>query len=333
MMIKMINLRSSLVILSFGLLLVASAAEQCGIQARGALCPKGKCYSIFGWCGNTENYCDPEYCQSQCHTPPLPPFTPPPPVDISNIISESLFDELLAYRNNPACPASGFYTYDAFITAVRRFPEFGATGTIETRKREITAFLAQTSPETTGGWPGAPGGPYSWGYCYVRELFNQLDYCIPTTQWPCVPGQKYYGRGPFQLTFNYNYGPAGEALGIDLLKNPDLVATDPVVSFKTAIWFWMTLKDNKPSCHDVIVGTWELTPSDITTHRFPGFGVTTNIINGALECGLGPNAEAADRIGFYKRYCDLLGVIPEDNLDCDNQKPFENDITTVIKST
>ena len=161
-MIKMINWRTSLVILSFGLLLVAySTAEQCGEQADGALCPEGQCCSNYGWCGTTENYCDPEYCQSQCPAPspppppppPPPPFTPPPPVspdDISNVISESLFDELLAYRNDPACPASGFYTYDAFITAARRFPEFGATGTIETRKREIAAFLAQTSHETTG---------------------------------------------------------------------------------------------------------------------------------------------------------------------------------------
>ena len=154
----MINLRTRLVILSFGLLVVASKAAQCGEQADGALCPEGLCCSIHGWCGTTDDYCGPRNCQSQCPAPsppppPPPPFTPPPPVspdDISNIISESVFDELLAYRNDPDCPARGFYTYDAFITAARRFPEFGATGTIETRKREIAAFLAQTSHETRG---------------------------------------------------------------------------------------------------------------------------------------------------------------------------------------
>ncbi|KAK1272641.1 Basic endochitinase C [Acorus gramineus] len=39
---------------------------------------------------------------------------------------------------------------------------------------------------------------------------------------------------------NYNYGPAGKAIDADLLGNPDLVATDPAISFKTVIWFWMT---------------------------------------------------------------------------------------------
>lgn len=328
----MINLRTSLVILSLGLLVVTSKAEQCGEQADGALCPEGLCCSNYGWCGTTAAYCDPGNCQSQCPAPspppppppPPPPFTPPPPVspdDISNIISESLFDELLAYRNDPACPASGFYTYDAFITAARRFPEFGATGTIEIRKREIAAFLAQTSHETTGGWATAPGGPYSWGYCFVREL-AQSDYCVPSDQWPCVPGQQYYGRGPIQLSYNYNYGPAGQALGIDLLSNPDLVATDPVVSFEAAFWFWMTPQYNKPSCHDVITGVWTPTPSDIAANRLPGFGVTTNIINGGLECGHGPDDRVANRIGFFKRYCSLFEVSPGDNLDCYDQRSF-----------
>ena len=34
---------------------------------------------------------------------------------------------------------------------------------------------------------------------------------------------------------NYNYGQAGKAIGADLINNPDLVATDPTISFKTAI--------------------------------------------------------------------------------------------------
>lgn len=37
-----------------------------------------------------------------------------------------------------------------FINAVKAFPEFANTGDDATRKREIAAFLAQTSHETTG---------------------------------------------------------------------------------------------------------------------------------------------------------------------------------------
>ena len=62
-----------------------------------------------------------------------------------------------------------------------------------------------------------------------------------------------------------NYQQAGDAIGADLVGNPDLVSTDPVISFKTAIWFWMTAQSPKPSCHDVILGNW--TPSRPTPRR------------------------------------------------------------------
>lgn len=51
-------------------------------------------------------------------------------------------------------------------------------------------------------------------------------------------GWKYRGRGHIQLTGRDNYAKAGQALGIDLLKNPDLVANDPEVAAKVAIWYW-----------------------------------------------------------------------------------------------
>jgi hypothetical protein len=124
------------------------------------------------------------------------------------------------------------------------------------------------------------------------------------------------------LNSNYNYGPAGKAIGSDLLNNPDLVATDATISFKTAIWFWMTPQGNKPSSHDVIIGKWTPSAADTAAGRVPGYGVITNIINGGLECGKGPDDRVADRIGFYKRYCDILGVSYGDNLDCNNQKSF-----------
>ncbi|THG18029.1 hypothetical protein TEA_019423 [Camellia sinensis var. sinensis] len=199
---------------------------------------------------------------------------------------------------------------------------FDTTGDTATQQREIAAFLAQTSHETTGGWATAPDGPYAWGYCFLREQGNPPDYCVQDAQWPCAPGQKYYGRGPIQISYNYNYGPAGSAIGVDLLNNPDLVATDPVISFKTAIWFWMTPQSPKPSCHDVIDGSWTPSAADQSAGRFPGYGVITNIINGGLECGHGSDARVQDRIGFYQRYCQIIGVSPGDNLDCGNQVPF-----------
>ncbi|KAM1431423.1 hypothetical protein ACFX2I_047376 [Malus domestica] len=36
---------------------------------------------------------------------------------------------------------------------------------------------------------------------------------------------------------NYNYGPAGKALGFDGLKNPEVVANNSMIALKTALWF------------------------------------------------------------------------------------------------
>lgn len=143
---------SSLLVL---FLVLAVSAEQCGRQAGGARCPSGMCCSNFGWCGNTQDYCGPGKCQSQCPSCPGPtprPPTPPGPStgDISNIISSSMFDQMLKHRNDNACQGKGFYTYNAFITAARSFRGFGTTGDTTRRKREVAAFFAQTSHETTG---------------------------------------------------------------------------------------------------------------------------------------------------------------------------------------
>ncbi|KAE8698762.1 Endochitinase 1 [Hibiscus syriacus] len=275
--------------------------------------------SQFGWCGNTDSYCK-DGCQSQCKVGPNPPG------GLTSLISRDLFNRMLLHRNDGACPARNFYTYDAFISAARSYPAFASNGNQDTRKREIAAFLAQTSHETTGWWPTAPDGPYSWGYCYNREQNPPSSYCQPNPTYPCASGRQYFGRGPMQLSWNYNYGQCGRAIRVDLLKNPDLLATDATISFKSAFWFWMTAQPPKPSCHNVIVGAWSPSGSDQAAGRVPGYGVITNIINGGLECGRGRNAQVEDRIGFYKRYCDVLGVSYGNNLDCYNQRPFGNGV-------
>ncbi|XP_030955253.1 endochitinase-like isoform X2 [Quercus lobata] len=315
------------ILLSLAFLLGSTWAEQCGRQANGAICPNGLCCSQHGWCGTTTEYCG-NGCQSQCKPAATTPSKPTPTPsggggDVGSLISLSLFNELLKHRDN-GCPSHGFYTYDAFITAAQSFGGFGTTGDVNTRKRELAAFLAQTSHKTTGGWASAPDGPYAWGYCFIREKKMETN-C--DNKAPCPPGKQYYGRGPIQLTHNYNYDLVGKAIKVDLINNPDLVATGPMISFKTAIWFWMTPQANKPSSHDVIIGQWTPSPADTSAGRAPGYGVITNIINGGQECGKSSNdkeayEKVANRIGFYKRYCGILGLDYGNNLDCYNQKPF-----------
>jgi basic endochitinase B len=126
-------------------------AQQCGSQAGGATCANNLCCSQYGYCGSTEAYCGTGNCQSQCGGGSSGGGSSGGGgTGVASIISSSLFDQMLKHRNDAACPGNGFYTYDAFIAAANSFSGFGTTGDADTQKREIAAFLAQTSHETTG---------------------------------------------------------------------------------------------------------------------------------------------------------------------------------------
>ncbi|KAL8246222.1 hypothetical protein R6Q59_007438 [Mikania micrantha] len=102
-------------------------------------------------------------------------------------------------------------------------------------------------------------------------------------------------RGPIQLSWNFNYGPAGVSIEFDGLNNPEIVATDPLISFRTALWYWMD------KAHSVIG---------------QGFSTTIEAINGPLECdGRDPDT-VSSRVQYYTEYCNQLGVATGDNLRC-----------------
>jgi basic endochitinase B len=219
------------------------------------------------------------------------------------------------------------YDYNSLIAAGAKYATFCNEGNLDQRKREAAAFLANISHETTGGWPTAPGGPHAWGLYFTQEVGCEngqcTGYCDPNNQqYPCVAGKTYHGRGPIQLSWNYNYGAMGDVLGINLLANPDLVTSDGVIAFQTGVWFWMTPQSPKPSAHSVMVGTWTPSSQDSAAGRVPGFGMTINIINGGLECSQPTNAKVDDRVGFYQRYCTLLQVDPGPNLYCDQMAHY-----------
>jgi len=261
-------------------------------------------------------------------------------IGISGLITESQFNTMFPNRNayatntefatNPANKA--LFSYTNLVNAAATFPLFCNEGDIDVRKRELAAFLANTSHETTGGWGGyVPGaadyvGRYTWGYCFPREFgYNPTmsgQYCdAGSTDYPPVSGQSYYGRGPVQISWNYNYGAFSlDVLGDKniLLNNPEKVLEDGTVFFQSAVWFWMTPQTGgwgmtylKPSCHDVMVNAWTPTDPQKTNDKLtPGFPVTINVINGGLESGPTRSNQHSpdDRLGFYLRYCEILGV-------------------------
>ncbi|GJN21534.1 hypothetical protein PR202_gb09018 [Eleusine coracana subsp. coracana] len=185
-----------------------------------------------------------------------------------------------------SCEAKGFYTRDAFLAAAGFYPAFGRTGTEDDSKRELAAFFANVNHETIK-------------FCYINEIDGPTkNYCDPNaTQWPCQDGKGYYGRGPLQISWNFNYGPAGQSIGFDGLGDPDAVARSAVVAFRTAIWYWMN------NVHDAFVSG-------------QGFGSTIRNINGALECDGKNPAAVNNRVGFYQQFCQQLGVDPGSNLTC-----------------
>lgn len=211
------------------------------------------------------------------------------------------------------------------------YADFVNKGSLEDRKKELAAFLANISHETTGGWVTAPGGAFSWGLHFREEVGyangGSLGYRDEgNLNYPPYPGQSYHGRGPIQLSWNYNYGQMSEYLYGDkniLLKNPGKVTEDGALAFKTAIWFWMTPQAPKPSCHDVMVGKWIPTEQDTKAGRKPGFGMTINIINGGLECNQADNSKTQDRRGFYERYLQILKTSDPDCIcECDQMQPY-----------
>ena len=74
---------------------------------------------------------------------------------VESLISQPVFEQIFLHRGTAPCPGS-FYTYQAFLDAARLYPAFGGQGSPDDRKREVAAFLANISHETTGGWGPLP---------------------------------------------------------------------------------------------------------------------------------------------------------------------------------
>ncbi|WP_443047622.1 glycoside hydrolase family 19 protein [Streptomyces sp. NBC_00354] len=203
------------------------------------------------------------------------------------VVSEAQFNQMFPNRNS-------FYTYNGLVSALSAYPAFANTGDDTVKRREAAAFLANVSHETGG-----------LVYIVEQNTANYPHYCDASQPYGCPAGQAaYYGRGPIQLSWNFNYKAAGDALGINLLANPYLVEQDPAIAMKTALWYWNTQNG----------------PGTMTAHAAmvngAGFGETIRSINGSLECNGGNPAQVQSRINAYQSFTQILGVTPGNNLGC-----------------
>lgn len=79
--------------------------------------------------------------------------------------------------------------------------------------------------------------------------------------WPPQEDAQYFGRGPFQLSYNFNYGQFSNVFvesrydsKMYFLEHPEKVAQDGYTAFSSGLWFYMTPQNPKPSMHDVVTG-------------------------------------------------------------------------------
>lgn len=221
-------------------------------------------------------YWDPYACDSGSGTPAG-----------TFVVSEAQFNQMFPNRNS-------FYSYSGLTAALGAYPAFANSGSDTVRKQEAAAFLANVNHETGG-----------LVYVVEQNTANYPHYCDWGRPYGCPAGQAaYYGRGPIQLSWNFNYKAAGDALGIDLLDNPWLVQNDAAVAWKTALWYWNTQ-----------TGPGSMTPHSAMVNS-AGFGQTIRSINGSLECDGKNPAQVQSRVDAYQRFTQILGTSPGGNLSC-----------------
>jgi hypothetical protein len=196
---------------------------------------------------------------------------PPGSCVLDRVLGQSIFNSWFGSR-------APVYTYAGMCAALAKplYAKFANNGDTTVDKREVAAFFAHVSWETGG------------------LKFTDQQSKDPAT------GQ-YWGRGPLQLTWDYNYKACGDAIGAPLVAMPNMVSTDPVITWETALWFWLYQDSGK----------------GFTSHQAIGrgsFGDTLRVIN-SIECTPG-NQLQMNRINNYTRFCQQLMVDPGTQLTC-----------------
>ena len=146
------------------------------------------------------------------------------------------------------------YTLESFLKAVGKFPNFCGENyhknrsAEETCKREVATLFAHFVQESSynSTWEETANGIHLWrqGLYFINEIScgpgewnegkahcNYIWDNWAAEAWPPQDGAQYFGRGPFQLSYNFNYGQFSNVFveskydsKLYFLKHPEKVA-------------------------------------------------------------------------------------------------------------
>lgn len=252
----------------------------------------------------------------------------------NNLFTQSIFDAIAPLATAP-------YSYTGFCNAVNNWNKKNNPSLVifsgERQKDEFAAFLAHALHEshdfkaareysqcetyTTDSFGkayckpvGYTGGSYIDPYCSLQHTPTSNPdgcACAPMVyESTNMPGfieadNLFFGRGPLQTSWNYNYKDLHDALlsleedtYVDICATPDLLATNEEYAWISAFLFWTTN-----------TGTVGMTSSEAVVEG-SSFGSTVKVINGGLECPALPGYESSvwERLNDYCIAASALGV-------------------------
>ena len=201
--------------------------------------------------------------------------------------TESMFTSYFPQRHQN-------YSWDNFKKALAQVPDFicsTAGNDVNKQKQELAAVFAHWTQEVSD-------------LKYIEEWCGTQGTCLSTYnqdwsggRYPATPGKSYHGRGAKQLSWPGNYGQFSEyrfGNPSTLLQNPERVMNEGELAFSSSFWFWSVRTESGGPCSRAFWNT--------------GFGATTNIVNGALECGGKYGAAAQNRERYYSQWLSRLGA-------------------------
>jgi len=247
---------------------------------------------------------------------------------LMRVFPSNSWTALFPNANKDGGPNGTPYNYLNLVSAVWKFPRFcDEPGQTDAECLHELVVMFSHFIQETGGKRGASEGLEDGLYwqremnCYNPDHPHRAGsscvsrYCKEDGVWSVYPcgDRAYYGRGAKQLSWNYNYAAFSKKMtgsANTYLLEPDRIITDGWPALASAIWFWMTPQMPKPSMHEVVTGLWSPNAADTAANIIAGFGTTTNIINGAIECGKGSEtAQSVSRTGYYRSLCSRLGAV------------------------